>query len=223
MSTSRWFSSLLRGNPELYRQIHDWNFFPHRWALPGWLHTVPGVSPSFCQALEQTPRSRERLGRHVREALGLTETFWDFEPKVRRLALLPATSLAKLAAFAGATYHWSALSRAVSRSAQQAVIARIGADAHAYALRRGRPLLSVAGVTPPSDDRTVDAAQIPATGWWLLESCLATEPAPLLPRARLKFPHDLPPTQTAPASGAWALLQPLISETLPPADRPCFV
>lgn len=222
MSTSVWFGSLLKGNPELYRQIYDWNLYPHRWVRPEWLATVPGAEPALVPLLERTERGRERLGRHVRAALGLTDTFWDFEQRPRRLALLPAATLEHLARFAGAAWHWSSLTRMVSQRDHRAVTARIGADARAFALRRGRTLLGPAGLPVPAAPVIPDSDQLTTAGWTLIASCLGAEPAPVLARARLKFPRALAAGEAVPAAQAWGLLQPIIHETLPASDRPCF-
>lgn len=222
MSTPVWFGRLLRGNPELYRQIYDWNLYPHRWARPEWLATVPGADPALFPVLERTGRSRDRLGRHLRAALGLTETFWDLEPQPRRIALLPAATLEQLARFAGAAWHWSSLTRMVSQRDHRAVTARIGVDAHAFALRRGRALLGPAGLPAPATPAAPDSDQVPAAGWTLIASCLGAEPAPVLARARLKFPRDVAVGDPVPATQAWNLLQPILHETLPASDRPCF-
>lgn len=222
MSAPVWLGRLLRGNPELYRQIYDWNLYPHRWARPEWLATTPGVDPAIIQLLERTERGRERLGRHVRAVLGLTDTFWDFEPLPRRLALLPATSLERLAKFAGAVWHWQSLTRMVSQRDHRAVTARVGAEARGFALRRGRALSGPAGLPVPNGPVNPDSDQLPAAGWTLIASCLGAEPAPVLSRARFKFPRELTVGEAAPAAHAWALLQPILQETLPDSDRPCF-
>jgi hypothetical protein len=222
MSAPVWLGRLLRGNPELYRQIYDWNLYPHRWARPEWLATAPGLEPGVIQALERTERGRARLSRHGRAALGLTDTFWDFEPRPRRLALLPATTLERLARFAGAVWHWQGLSRMVSQRDHRAVTDRIGTDAHAFALRRGRALLGPAGLPVRTGPVKTDSDQLTTAGWILIASFLGAEPDPVLARARLKFPRELPPGEAAPAPQAWALLQPILQETLPASDRPCF-
>ena len=219
---SVWLRGLLKGNPELYRQIYDWNLYPHRWARPDWLVSVPGAEGALVSLLERTSEGRARLGTHFRESLGLSDTFWDFEPRQRRLALLPANTLAQLARFAGATYYWNSLTRVVSQQRHQALTARIGADAHAFAMRRGRSLLSTTGLTPPGVSGRPDPDRMHAAGWTVIASCLTGEPAALLTRTRFKFPRGLTLEENLPPAQAWNLLQPILSETLPTSDRPCF-
>ena len=48
------------------------------------------------------------------------------------------------------------------------------------------------------------------------------EPAPIVARTRLKIPRALALGEAARAPQAWALLQPILQETLPASDRPCF-
>jgi hypothetical protein len=222
MTSSAWFTGLLRGNPELYRRIYDWNLYPHRWAPPARVAAVPGLDPALIRLLERTPRGRERLGRHFRSALGLEATCWDFESPVRRIALLPAEALARLASFAGAIQHWMSLSRAVSQRDHQAVIARVGADARTYALRHGRTVLARAALPPLSDTGTMDWDRLVPTGWSVLQAGLSGEPPAVRLRLRLQLPDGLPAVDPIPSHGASALLQALLPEALSAKDRPCF-
>ena len=136
MSTTRWFRSLVRRNPDLYRAIHDWNLYPHRGALPVRLIDA-AVPEGVLTLLEKSAAGRARLGRHFRGALNLPTMCWDFQPANLRLALLPAATLARLAMFAGAARLWVRLARVVSRSEQRSLTEAVGSDAYAFALRHG--------------------------------------------------------------------------------------
>ena len=225
MSTARWVRSLVQGNPELYRQIYDWNTYPHRWALPAWLEGATAPAP-VVTLLEKSPRGRARLSRHYCTALGLNDTFWDFEAPQRRLALLPASALTRLAQFAGAALHWSGLSRIVTKQGHQDVAATIGRDAYAFALRRGRLLTTTAGLTASTHAVIGPDATLPQAGWKVIAASLAAEPPVILHRFRLKAPRELElgnpsPTDPTPAQ-AWTYLQPIIADTLTTEERRCF-
>jgi hypothetical protein len=222
MTSPAWFTGLLRGNPELYRRIYDWNLYPHRWALPERIASMPGIDPAMIRLLERTPRGRDRLGRHVRSALGLEATCWDFESPVRRIALLPSEALARLASFAGAIRHWMSLSRAVSQRDHQAVIARVGAEARIYALRHGRTVLARAALPPLNDASAPDWDNLIPTGWSVLQAGLSGEPPAVLLRLRLKIPQGLPAGGAIPSEGASAVLQALLPDALSAEDRSCF-
>ncbi len=223
MSTARWLRSLVTANPDLYRAIYDWNVYPHRWALPAWLDdsAAPVVS-----LLEKTPRGRQRLGAHYRRTLGLEEMVWDFQTPSRRLALLSAVTLARLAHFAGAALHWPRLARVVTKDDRRAVTDAIGDDAYAFAMRRGRQLAGPDGLDALGLPENSLSADISQTGWQTLLTCLGPEPAALHQRFRLKTPRDLAlstgvSTEESSAR-AWTFLQPITQEIFSPEERRCF-
>ncbi|MEY4941404.1 MAG: hypothetical protein RIQ93_3139, partial [Verrucomicrobiota bacterium] len=219
-----WVSALIQSNPGLYRLIYDWNLYPHRWALPERLN--PNRLPeSLVAVLEKSPRGRNRLSSHHRANLNLDQTFWDFELPRRRIALLPAASLARLASFAGAAWNAPTLARIVSQKAYLELASIIGADAYAYALHRGRSLVAAAGLLLPAV-RESPAATVTHSGWNMLATVLDGEDPALINRFRLKTPvavslgpvgrSELSPFQ------AWTFLQPIMAEQLPLEDNRCF-
>ncbi len=224
MSTARWFRSLVTTRPDLYRAIYDWNVYPHRWALPARLEAFAAAVPAPALALlEKTPAGRARLGRHTRRSLGLEEMFWDFESASRRLALLPASALARLAHTAGAALHWPRLARIVAKAERRALTEGIGESAYVFAMRRGRLLVAPAGLVPAEDPAPPLAEAIPVAGWRALAAVLGAEPAALQSRFLLKTPPGLefsPPEIDADA--AWAFLEPIARETLTAEERRCF-
>jgi hypothetical protein len=219
MSTP-WLVSLVRENPELYRLIYDWNMYPHRWAHPAWLESVPLAEPTL-RLLESSPAGRLRLSRFYLKALGLTSQCWDLAEPNRRLALLPAPSLARLAAVTGATLYWSHLARIVSKPRRTALAQVIGTDAYTFALRHGRAL--TARSAPPDPENPGDPGpEILLAGWRTVHSGLGEDPA-VQQRFRLKAPPDVPltPSRLSPAD-AWTLLRTLTAEILSPLDRRCL-
>lgn len=224
MSTQPWLRALIKSNPGLYRSIYDWNLYPHRWALPERLD--PNRLPqSVIDVLEKSPRGRNRLSWHHRANLNLDQTFWDFEIPRLRIALLPAASLARLAYFAGAAWNAPTLARIVSKKAYLDLATVIGADTYAYALRRGRSLMTAAGLLVPAL-RENPAATVTHSGWNMLATAIAGEAPAVVDRLRLKIPvavslgsdekSELSPSQ------AWTFLQPIIAEQLPIEDNRCF-
>lgn len=227
MSTHAWFRSLVTGRPDLYRTIYDWNVYPHRWLLPAWMDGG-GLPEPVVKLLESSPAGRERLGRHYRRALGLEEMVWDFQPEARRLALLGAPTLDRLARFAGAAVEAHRLARVIAKEDRRALTERIGDDAYGFALRRGR-LLTSSGVSGTDAALTAAAlgAEVLRAGWATLSACLGREPEALRRRLRLKAPREQalfsaePPTPEA-AAEAWRLLKPITSDVLTQEEARCF-
>lgn len=225
MSTARWMQSLVKTRPDLYRAIYDWNAYPHRWALPAWLDVISVPAPVVA-LLEKTTRGRQRLSQSFRRALRLHEELWDFQSPRRRLALLPPATLERLARFAGATVLAPAIARIITRDERRSLTDRIGEDAYLFALRRGR-LLTPTPELSAFLQRDGDLhASVEHAGWRLLAACVEDESPALRLRFRLKTPRAV----TLPAGGeaaphrdaAWALVEPIVRETLSREELRCF-
>ena len=220
MTLARWYHSLVRTRPDLYRAIYDFNAYPHRWVHTSWLDT-PAIPE-----LERHATTRNRLSTHYRRHFGLAENHWDFTTPSTRIALLPVGSLQKLACTVGATHQAHRLARIIAREARRDIITAIGEAAFGFALRRGRQLTSTdttagSGSTPASltDD-------ILSTGWHTLTTVLSAEPSAVQQRFRLKLPRSLalPPAESASTAAAvsWKLVQPIAQETLSPEELRCL-
>ena len=222
MNTSRWLQSLVVGRPDLYRAIYDWNAYPHRWALPVWLAEA-ALPPAVVSLLEGSSRGRERLRRHFTRALGLEQTWWDFQEPRARVALLGAEALLRLARYAGAALHASRLARVIAKEERRALTQRIGEDAYAFGMRSARAanvsVLKVAahGNLPEDVDRS---------GWEVVAACLKPEPVAVHARLRLKVAPEINlPTGEAVAldsAPAWELMQAVSKEALRPEEARCL-
>jgi hypothetical protein len=224
MSTTRWIASLVRDQPDLYRTIYDWNAYPHRWALSGWLENSAVPAPVIA-LLESSARGRERLSRHFRTALGLDEMLWDFQPPHRRLALLSTATLERLARFAGAALQAARLARVVAKEQRREITARIGEDAYRFALRRGRVLAGLNALDALTSRNGDLASDIETSGWRALATCVADDPPALRQRLQLKFPAKLvwpDPAGANCSAAAWSLLQPIAQEALSAEELRCF-
>lgn len=229
MNASTWMTSLLGSQPDLYRAICDWNAYPHRWALREWWEEFAPPA-ALMDLLERSRRGRRRLGHHFRRALGLEDMYWDFCDPRRRLALLESPALERLARFAGAAAHAGALAKIVTRDERKTVTDHIGADAYAFALRRGRMVNPPSTVVQPDAAAPSLASLIILQGWLWLEACLRDEPAAVRQRFRLKqhrtlelpsSPGESPSTESQP-DHAWTLLQPVLREALSETELRCF-
>ncbi|WP_414663710.1 SctK family type III secretion system sorting platform protein [Horticoccus sp. 23ND18S-11] len=226
MNPTPWLPSLLKDRPDLFRAIYDWNVYPHRWALPAWLEAVMLPAPVIA-LLEQSARGRERLSRHFRTALGLTDTSWEFAAPRRRLALLSAASLQQLASFSGAALHATRIAHAVTRDQRRALTTQIGEAAYDFALRQGRHHRGSSSWPWPETPTTDLGASVQHTGWKIVCDCVADEAPPLRRRFRLKVPREITfsdPAATAPevAVVAWNFLQPITREALTREEQSCL-
>lgn len=130
------------------------------------------------------PRLAGRLSRHLLERLGLEgESCWDFAPRRRRLALLPAGELTRIARFAGCFLHARAIARVIARGAVQELRQRLGDDAYLFAVKRATFL-----APPETAQGPVEPAAIEHGGFACLGHWLAGEPAAVAARLRLKLP-----------------------------------
>lgn len=223
MNTARWIQSLVVTRPDLYRAVYDWNVYPHRWVLPSWLPEGSALPPTAMVLLESTARGRERLGKYFREALGLREMCWDFQDSRRRLALLSASGLERVARFAGAVLHAGRLARVVAREERRTLMGRIGNDAYEFGLRRGR-YFGPSGVDAPASGALAD--DVENDGWAILGACLGGEAASVQARFRLKVPPAIAlANEDAAADGverAWRFVEPVAREALTQEEVACL-
>lgn len=211
----------------MYRAIYDWNVYPHRWALPAWLETASTPAPVIT-LLEQSARGRDRLSRHFRGALGLVDTCWDFSLPRRRIALLGAASLERLAFFSGAALLATRIAHAVTRDQRRALTGLIGEPAYEFALRHGRHHRAPPPPPPRENNGTDLGASVQQSGWKLVCDCVADEAPPVRQRFRLKVPPAIRfPDTSVDARGlhpdaAWDYLQPIAREALSREELSCL-
>jgi hypothetical protein len=224
MTTAAWIKGLVAGKPDLYRAVYDWNLHPHRWIRAERLGA--GLPPALVAALEASVEGRARLGTHFRRVHGLEETLWDLAAPRRRLALLGASALDRLARFAGAVRLGPRLARVIAKEERRTLTAQIGEDAYSFALRRG-PLL------PGADPLPVEASLerplpevLHRTGWQTLADCLALEPEALRRRFLLKTPSGIEPAPLPVSEQdrdrAWELVAALAGDLLSREEKLCF-
>lgn len=224
MNTQRWLQSLVVSRPDLYRAIYDWNVYPHRWALPEWMADAM-LPTAVVGLLESSSRGRQRLGLHFSRALGLQETWWDFQDPRRRLALLSSAALARLARYAGAALLAGRLARIVAKEERRNLTARIGEDAYAFGMRHNR-VQTVSGVA--SSETGNLAEDVEQSGWKVVFGCLAAEPEAIRARLRLKIPASIPFRASGSELGgdavsdAWRLVQPVTREALTAEEKRCL-
>ncbi len=219
MTLARWYHSLVRTRPDLYRAIYDFNAYPHRWVHASWLETpAPAV-------LEAHPHTRRRLSASYCQHFGLTETHWDFTAPSTRLALLPANSVLRLAHTVGATRLAHRLARVIARDERRDVIAAIGETAFAYALRRARPLTSTEVPASETNSTSSLTDDIFSAGWYSLTTVIGAEPPAVQQRFRLKLPRSLELADTssdATAAEEWKRIQAIAQEILSPEELRCL-
>ena len=178
--------ALLVRDPALFRSALVFNRRPVAYVDPARIAAdEPSLPAEAWRRLLATPRLSARLSQRILARYGLLgRELWDFEPRRRRLALLDAAALRRIAVRAGALLHAAAISRIVLRERVLAVRALIGDDGHAFALRRA-PFLSLPARLPEARD---PAVVIERDGLSCLAAWLEREPEALAQRVRLRFP-----------------------------------
>jgi hypothetical protein len=186
----------LAADRPLLLAVLRFNLQPASYADPAQLAALwpDGLAAGQWPRLLAAPRLSSRLSRHLIERLGAAgEPCWDFTPARRRLALLPATEIARLARFAGCFLNARAIAKVIARSAVQELRQRLGDDAYVFAVKRA------AFLAPPerADAPPPEAGRIECDGFACFAHWLAGEPAAVAARLRLKLPPpgipELPP------------------------------
>ncbi len=162
------------------------NLYPAWYAHPSWLARL-GItdtdddlhgSPLWTRAVSSALLRTERLDQHFD---------CDFFDPAKRLALLDAVTLTRIACLASATLLRERLKRAVRPEDVRSIQQCIGADAHAFAVRWG-------GLLPMVDP--IVAAEWPSRAEWekasvrQLFSVLPAHAIGVIGRMRMRFPLD---------------------------------
>lgn len=197
----------LRADRSLFFEVLRFNLEPACYADPDRLAVLwpDGLSGAHWGRLLGAPRLAGRLSRHLLDRLGLgQDACWDFAPPRRRLALLPAAEITRIARFAGCFLAARAIAKVIARDAVAELRRQLGDDAYVFAVKRASFM-----APPESGGPGLDAAAIERDGFACLGHWLAGEPPALALRLRLKLPPpgipEMPPALPGPALAAQAL------------------
>lgn len=224
MTIRAWYGNLSKENPDLLRVIHDFNQRPQYWVHPTVLSEVP-----FAEVVSHLTRhGRHQASSWVNRQLGLheKETFWDFEDPRKRIALLSHATLEKLARYCGAAQRWSRIASIIGKVQNQEIKAAIGEDAHAFALRRARQMVSQEEASQKLEGRTL-VEEILHLGWNTVTAALSGEPDSLLSRFILKLPTDalkseMDEVPVEVRDSAWQRISRINKEVLTDGELKCF-
>jgi hypothetical protein len=176
--------------------VLHFNLQPAAYADPERLAALwPGeLDAAQWRRLLEARRLKCRLSEHLIERFGLaTDSCWDFAPPRRRLALLSAAELTRIARFAGCFLNARAITKVITRSAVQELRRQIGDDAYIFAVKRATFLAppEIADAPPPAP------GVVEQEGFACLSHWLVGEPFAVAARVRLKLPlpgiPELPP------------------------------
>lgn len=166
--------------------VLTFNLFPALYAHSTWLSCVcPRVddstrldgSPLWVRALSVALLRRQRLHEHFDG---------DFTDPIKRLALVDAATLTRIAGLASAALLRNRLRRVVKREHVQAVQASLGVEAHLFAIRWQGPL--------PAVDPLTDGEEWPSAELWrkksiaLLFAVMPAQARGVMDRLRMRFP-----------------------------------
>lgn len=225
---STWYAQQAKQNPDLFRVIFDFNRRPQHWVHPEVLSTLPHAN--IVQALSTTNRGSSHVATWLTRELKLdaAEVCWDFEEPRRRLALLNAGTLRKLACYAGAASCWPRIATTISRDELREIKTAIGEEAHVFALRRGRMIMPEQEALAPSKDQSL-ADQVLDQGWRMVAAAALDEHPAVQQRFTLKLPPAVAQSlanQSAAAldvrTKAWQRLRKISPEVLTEGETKCF-
>ncbi len=221
-----WYAAQSKKNPDLFRVIFDFNRRPQNWVHAEVLGALPHAK--VVTALSGSYHGSAHLAEWVTKELGLesAEPCWDFEDKWQRLALLSTETLGRLARFCGAALSWPKISSIIGKVEMQEVKAALGDDAHAFALRRGRLLVSAEEAVLPEGQDPL-APHTLEVGWRLVMTAMGEVTEPLRQRFELKMPPGLPKMNLGPVAPelrerAWQRVSKVTPEVLTEGELKCF-
>lgn len=163
------------------------NLYPSQYAHASWLQRL-GVSEGDT-ALRASPLWTRSMSSALLRAANLDKHFDnDFYDPAKRLALLDAPTLTRVAGLVGATLLRDRIKRAIRQDEVRTLRATIGAEAHAFAVRFGGllPMVAPAFASEPW----------PAPAEWqkatvlLAFGALPAHAIGVMGRMRMRFPSD---------------------------------
>ena len=227
MTLQSWYATLAQSNPDLFRLIHDFNTRPQHWVPPQRLSALPNAN--VVGYLSKAGHSRALLGKWVFNQLGVDpdKASWEFTEPRSRLALLSWEALEALARFSGAALRWSEIKSIIGKEDIQRLKARLGGDAHLFALQRGPFLRSAANLKTLGKNAPPLPDQAWLDGWGMVAKALAGEPLPTIERFLLKVPKEFRDvySDNLPVEvrdGAWGFIRRVAQEVLPELELRCF-
>jgi hypothetical protein len=170
----------------------SFNLYPSQYAHASWLERL-GVSRAD-HGLHDSPLWTRSVSSALLRAANLDKHFdSDFFDPAKRLALLDATTLTRIAGLVGAALLRERIKRAVRQEEVRALRATVGAEAHAFAVRFGGLLPMV---TPPFENGPWPAPDEWQKGTVLqMFAALPAHAIGVTGRMRMRFPSDWSPTR----------------------------
>jgi hypothetical protein len=165
----------------------SFNLYPAQYAHASWLERL-GVSEADNE-LRASPLWTRSVSSALLRAANLDKHFDnDFFDPAKRLALIDASTLTRVAGLVSATLLRERIKRAVRQEEVRALRASIGAEAHAFAVRFGELLPMV---TPPfANDPWPEPAQWRKAAVLLLFGALPAHAIGVTGRMRMRFSSD---------------------------------
>ncbi|MEW4486698.1 SctK family type III secretion system sorting platform protein [Thalassoglobus sp. JC818] len=141
-------------------------------------------------AIESTARGRRRMSRELQSTLQLADSaFFDFEPPLRRFALLTWEELKRLVTLAGAVCVGKSITRLIRRDDRKRVCDQLGEDLFQFAVQKSQLTSNFPQYDCDVSDLSSERMEI--VGWNLFASCYVDEPAAFLTRLQLKAPRKI--------------------------------
>jgi len=223
-SSNDWYVLQSKENPDLFRVIFDFNQRPQHWVHPQTLQGLPHSSV-VRYLIESTHGGRFLAAWLAKECrLDQAGCCWDFKEPRRRLALLGADSLERLACFSGAALVWPRIAAVIAKTEIQQLKQALGEEAHRFALRRAQLIVPQETALALEEGQMLHEQALGA-GWNLLLDAMADDDLAVSQRIRLKLPPSapaLPTTNGERQALAWKRLRKIAPDVLTEGELKCF-
>ncbi len=219
-----WYVLQSKENPDLFRVIFDFNKRPQHWIHP---RSLEGLTHApVIRFLVESAHGGRHLATWMCKELRLDQAgdCWDFKEPRRRLALLGAGTLEKLACFAGAALAWPRIAAVIAKAEIQQLKQALGEEAHRFALRRARLIIPQAETLQLEDGKRLDEQAI-AAGWGMVLDALVDEDPAISQRIQLKLPDSAPVMSAKDKevqNKAWKRLRKIAADVLTEGEMKCF-
>ena len=239
MTGFNWLKETIKARPDLFRLVNEFNQHPQNWIHPDILDSIP--QGSLMRFLSGTLPGRDIACRWINSHLNLGEatTFWDFEDRRRRLALLSWERLNQLAGSIGCTLNADKIVTMIGRNDLADLKNHVGTEAYNFSLRRGSEIAIPTALrgfadawnasVQSTDNRKVVGQRSMELGWAVLRGSLAEDPQPLRHRFHLKIPPDYKGSantedenQGCCSSSSWEVVERVMERILPKSELRCF-
>lgn len=126
-----------QGNLDLFQRVAEFNLYLARYIHSSWLTNIE-FSPLIIQ-LGNSGNADFHLSQYLLEQFDLAHSFdYDFQPPVKRIALVDENALCRLALYLGIILHEESIRNVVRRQERLALEECLGKEAYRFAVKKAQ-------------------------------------------------------------------------------------